>query len=119
MKSKGFPDGADLTEDMHSVGVQVISNGNNLCVSSVLPGFSPSAIGINDKLQLPNIDLNSPEAVNCVCEALSSKGHEKDINISVNGRNITVSAPSEAWCFLQGESPCRVRFSQPPVLSVA
>ena len=28
-------------------------------------------------------------------------------------------APSEAWCFLQGESPCRVRFSQPPVLSVA
>jgi len=27
--------------------------------------------------------------------------------------------PSEAWCILQGESPCQVRFSQPPVLSVA
>ena len=30
-----------------------------------------------------------------------------------------VSAPSEAWCILQGESPCRVRSSQPPVSSVA
>ena len=27
-------------------------------------------------------------------------------------------APSEAWCLLQGESPCRVRNSQPPVPSV-
>jgi len=32
---------------------------------------------------------------------------------------LSVGAPSEAWCFLQGESPCRVRFSQPPVSSVA
>ena len=30
-----------------------------------------------------------------------------------------VSAPSEAWCILQGESPCRVRVSHPPVSSVA
>ena len=30
-----------------------------------------------------------------------------------------VSAPSEAWRFLQGESPCRVRPNQPPVPSVA
>ncbi len=30
-----------------------------------------------------------------------------------------VSAPSEAWCILQGESPCRVRISHPPVSSVA
>ena len=87
---RDFRYGADLTEDMHTVGVQVISNGENLCVSNVLPGFSPSAIGLNDKLQLPNIDLNAPEAVNCVCEALSSRGCEKDINISVNGSNITV-----------------------------
>ena len=27
-------------------------------------------------------------------------------------------APSEAWCLLQGERPCRVRRSQPPVPSV-
>jgi type I restriction enzyme, S subunit len=32
---------------------------------------------------------------------------------------LSAGAPSEAWCFLQGESPCRARFSQPPVLSVA
>jgi hypothetical protein len=32
---------------------------------------------------------------------------------------IGVSAPSEAWCILQGESPCRVRVSHPPVSSVA
>jgi len=87
---RDFRYGADLTEDMHTVGVQVISNGETLCVSNILPGFSPSAIGLNDKLQLPNIDLNAPEAVNRICEALSSKGHEKDINISVNGSNITV-----------------------------
>ncbi len=30
-----------------------------------------------------------------------------------------VSAPSEAWCVLQGASPCRVRASHPPVASVA
>ncbi len=30
-----------------------------------------------------------------------------------------VSAPSKAWCFLQGESPCRARGSHPPVPSVA
>ena len=30
-----------------------------------------------------------------------------------------VSAPSEAWCILQGESPCRERVSHPPVSSVA
>jgi len=30
-----------------------------------------------------------------------------------------VSAPSEAWCILQGSSPCRVRVSHPPVSSVA
>ncbi len=87
---RDFRYGADLTEDMHTVGVQVISNGNNLCVSNVLAGFSPSAIGLNDKLQLANIDLAAPEAVNRVCEALSSKGCEKDINISVNGSTITV-----------------------------
>ncbi|MBN1364839.1 MAG: hypothetical protein JW976_08545, partial [Syntrophaceae bacterium] len=28
-------------------------------------------------------------------------------------------APSAAWCIFQGESPCRVRLSQPPVSSVA
>jgi len=28
-------------------------------------------------------------------------------------------APSEAWCVLQGASPCRVRASHPPVASVA
>ena len=31
---------------------------------------------------------------------------------------LTSCAPSEAWCLLQGESPCRVRNSQPPVPSV-
>jgi hypothetical protein len=31
----------------------------------------------------------------------------------------TVSAPSEAWRFLQGESPCRTRPNQPIVPSVA
>ena len=30
-----------------------------------------------------------------------------------------VSVPSEAWCVLQGASPCRVRASHPPVASVA
>jgi len=30
-----------------------------------------------------------------------------------------VSAPSEAWCILQGEGPCRERVSHPPVSSVA
>ena len=30
-----------------------------------------------------------------------------------------VSAPSEAWRFLQGESPCQVRVNHPPVPSVA
>ena len=30
-----------------------------------------------------------------------------------------VSAPSEAWCTLQGASPCRVRANPPPVSSVA
>ena len=32
---------------------------------------------------------------------------------------VFVSAPSEAWCILQGESPCRARVSHPPVSSVA
>src|SRR6266508_2206833 len=30
-----------------------------------------------------------------------------------------VGAPSEAWCFLQGERPCRIRPNQPIVPSVA
>ncbi len=30
-----------------------------------------------------------------------------------------VRAPSEVWCILQGESPCRERVSYPPVSSVA
>jgi hypothetical protein len=30
-----------------------------------------------------------------------------------------IIAPSEAWCILQGERPCRVRPSQPPVSSLA
>ena len=34
-------------------------------------------------------------------------------------RQLSVSAPSEAWCILQGASPCRVRVSRPPVSSVA
>ena len=33
--------------------------------------------------------------------------------------SFNVSAPSEAWCTLQGESPCRVRANHPPVSSVA
>ena len=33
--------------------------------------------------------------------------------------NAGVSAPSEAWCALRGESPRRVRASHPPVSSVA
>ena len=37
----------------------------------------------------------------------------------INTPGSFVSAPSEAWCFLQGERPCRARFSQPPVSSVA
>lgn len=32
---------------------------------------------------------------------------------------LAVSTPSEAWCILQGVSPCRVRVSHPPVSSVA
>jgi putative transposase len=36
-----------------------------------------------------------------------------------NPANSIVSAPSEAWCILQGESPCWVRVSHPPVSSVA
>jgi len=32
---------------------------------------------------------------------------------------LVVGAPSAAWCFLQGASPCLVRPSQPPVPSVA
>ena len=31
----------------------------------------------------------------------------------------SVSVPSEAWCVLQGASPCRERASHPPVASVA
>jgi hypothetical protein len=30
-----------------------------------------------------------------------------------------VSAPSKAWHFLQGESPCWARSNQPPISSVA
>jgi hypothetical protein len=30
-----------------------------------------------------------------------------------------VDASSEAWCILQGVSPCQVRFNQPPISSVA
>ena len=42
------------------------------------------------------------------------------INLSLSLlRGLGVSAPSEAWCILQGESPCRVRISHPPVSSVA
>jgi len=33
--------------------------------------------------------------------------------------HFSVIAPSEAWSILQGASPCRVRVSHPPVLSVA
>ncbi|MES9819097.1 MAG: hypothetical protein ABW161_01165 [Candidatus Thiodiazotropha sp.] len=33
--------------------------------------------------------------------------------------NKDVGAPSAAWCTLQGESPCLVRFNQPPVSSLA
>ncbi len=40
-------------------------------------------------------------------------------NCSGQAAECRVSAPSEAWCILQGESPCRVRSSQPPVSSVA
>jgi len=43
------------------------------------------------------------QAVNFLCRPLSA----------------TVSAPREAWCILQGESPCRSRPNQSPVLSVA
>jgi hypothetical protein len=32
---------------------------------------------------------------------------------------VVVSAPSAAWCFLQGASPCLARPNQPPVPSVA
>lgn len=35
------------------------------------------------------------------------------------GQRFFVGAPSEAWCFLPGESPGRVRAGHPPVSSVA
>jgi len=35
------------------------------------------------------------------------------------GQRLFVGAPSEAWCFLPGESPGRGRASHPPVSSVA
>jgi len=37
----------------------------------------------------------------------------------VTGFPIPISAPSAAWRFLQGASPCLARPNQPPVLSVA
>ena len=36
-----------------------------------------------------------------------------------NRHSYRESAPSEAWCILQGASPCLVRSSHPPVSSVA
>ncbi len=42
--------------------------------------------------------------------------NRKDIHV---GSSRDVSTPSKAWCFLQGESPCGERFSQPLLPSVA
>jgi len=44
-------------------------------------------------------------------------GATESFNLTTS--NLLIGAPSKAWSFLQGESPCRVRFSQPPVSSVA
>ena len=50
--------------------------------------------------------------------ANSSASQDSGQKAALSGEQI-VSAPSEAWCILQGESPCRVRVSHPPVSSVA
>ena len=47
------------------------------------------------------------------------KGHKRHIVVDILGNLLYVSAASEACRFLQGESPCRARSSQPPVSSVA
>ena len=44
---------------------------------------------------------------------------ERGKKLATEPNNLTACAPGKAWCFLQGESPCRVRSSQPPVPSVA
>jgi len=51
-----------------------------------------------------------------------NKSFERDVvcaAASPTPLKLSVSAPSEAWCILQGESPCRVRVSHSPVSSVA
>jgi hypothetical protein len=45
--------------------------------------------------------------------------NESPLRSSLQRPNPAVSAPSEAWRFLQGESPCRIRPNQPFVPSVA
>jgi len=44
---------------------------------------------------------------------------EKDAAKIAAPLNCDVRAPSEAWCILQGERPCRERTNHPPVSSVA
>jgi len=40
-------------------------------------------------------------------------------SLSLSAERLSLSwVPRKAWRFLQGGSPCRVRSSQPPVLSV-
>ncbi len=39
--------------------------------------------------------------------------------VTLAAPELNVRAPSKAWRILQGASPCRVRFNQPPVSSVA
>ena len=86
---RDFRYGSDFTEDIRTVGIQVISRDETLYISNILPGFPLSGINLNDKLKLQDIDLTAPEAVNRVCEALSSTGCEKDVIISVNGVDLT------------------------------
>ena len=51
-------------------------------------------------------------ASSCFCSQAESTPAHLPLTLSV-------SAPSEVWCFLQGERPCRTRPNQPFVPSVA
>ena len=67
----------------------------------------------NDQ-ELQHFITNSPWDAKAIMNQIAC-----DVDNAIANSTDSVCAPSEAWCFLQGESPCRVRFSQPPVSSVA
>jgi hypothetical protein len=78
----------DLTEDLYTIGIQLVLNQGNLTVHCVFKNCVIPGIKVGDKVELSDINFADPEMANVILKRLSSIGESVEIPITVNNKAI-------------------------------